>query len=100
MRGNQCFSESGDVPHCAGIQHQLVWIGAPIVADRDGFSTPDQLSATFPEAPPTPPDCISGMSVGGPVPAFHWQNSETGTDVQSADITWLRERRWRPRLHK
>ena len=84
-------------PTVSLVDHQLVGIGAAIVADGDRFAAPDQLCAAAAEVLPAPPHQIGRLTIAAAVPAFHRQDAEAVAERFAVNPVGLRQRRIRRR---
>ena len=62
VRLDEALPEIGEVRQRVGADHQLVRVGAPVAADRDGFAAPDDLGAALAEAGPAAAGEIARMA--------------------------------------
>src|SRR3990172_20467 len=87
---NSQFLESGQI---VGVDHQLVWIGAPVTTHSHGLAPPDQLGAAAPEVLPTPEGMLGWLALQSRIPAFHGLGAEPITDQAPVrQCIWLGKR--------
>src|SRR5580704_863093 len=69
MRIDQGFAQAGDRGLRRCRHHELVRVGAPVRAHRDGLAAPDELAAARAEAAPSPQRVFARPPVALSVPA-------------------------------
>ena len=89
---NQLVTKAGDGRLRRGRQHQLIRIGAAVVANGNGFATPHQLRAADAEVPPSPAGQLARLAARRAVPAFHRQDAEAVADANTVNLNRLRQR--------
>ena len=77
----------------SGGQHQLMRVGAAIVAHGDSLAAPDQLRAAPAEVLPAAGREIGRLAVGRAVPPFHRQHAEAVADPHVTNLEWVGKRR-------
>jgi hypothetical protein len=93
MCGDQLLAQPRDRRERALIEHQLVRIGATVVANGDGFTTPNQLRAALAEVLPAPDGQLARLALAGAVPPFHGKHTEAIAEADTADLKRFSERR-------
>ena len=90
---NEGFAQCGDRGSGRPRQEQLIGIRPPVLSDRDGFPTPDQLGAAPAEVAPAPFGQIARTAAGVAVPTFHGKDAETIAHTNAVERKRIRQRR-------
>ena len=90
---DQLLAQPRDGRKGSGGQHQLVRVGASIVANGDRLAAPDQLRAALAEVLPAADREIGRLAAGRAVPPFHRQHAEAVADAHVTDLEWVGKRR-------
>ena len=91
MRRHQRLAQARDRRLRRRRQHQLMRIGAAVLADRDGFASPHQFCAADAEIPPSASCQVGRFAILRAVPPFHRQNAEAVAHAHAVDLNRLRE---------
>src|ERR1035441_6701091 len=95
MGADEAFAQAGQLRPVGLVDDKLPGVGAPIGADGDGLAAPDEFCAALSESLPAAGHQLSGLAVGGSVPAFHGEDTEAVREwsIASRESAGLRERR-------
>ena len=80
VRFHQPFTQGLQTAQRVFLDHQLVGVGAPIVAHRHRLSAPDQLCAAESKIGPAPLGHLGRATIFCAVPTLHRQHAEAVAD--------------------
>src|SRR5262249_9737843 len=80
MLGDKRCAQLREISERIVVEQELMGIGTSVVADSNGFPTPNELGPAGAEALPAPPCQLAGPAVARAVPALHRQDGEAIAD--------------------
>ena len=94
---DQNFSQPREALSRMIINEKLIRVGATVVPDGYGFSTPDELRAASAKVLPSTNGQLGRSAIGSSIPAFHRMDREAIAYLDSVKGQRFGERRRTPR---